>query len=173
MAPLCKLLCLVLLQVPKCFVPIQIFWASPKIWGLHLVPLLKLLCQHKNQFYWCKSFCLAQNVCDYHNWQYVNKFLVGRKKFGLAQNILWAVKEQGKSSMYTFSTTWSQPYQFFIDEENVIEGHPHFGVDLFCPIDSDDLHTWFRNSISMEEEREGKIISTYSVPFWPLSKKKM
>ena len=68
--------------------------------------------------------------------------------------------------MYTFSTI------FFKDEENVIEGHPHFGVDLFCPIDSDDLHTWFRNSISMEEEREGKIISTYSVQFCPLSKKK-
>ena len=61
------ILCSVLLQVPKCFVPVQIFWASPKIWGLHLVPLLKLLCQHKNQFYWCKSFCLAQNVCDCHN----------------------------------------------------------------------------------------------------------
>ena len=27
--------CLVLLQVPKCFVTVQIFWASPKIW-LHL-----------------------------------------------------------------------------------------------------------------------------------------
>ena len=27
-------LCLVLLQVPKCFVPVQIFWASPKIFGL-------------------------------------------------------------------------------------------------------------------------------------------
>ena len=38
--------CLVLLQVPKCFVRIQIFWASPKIW-LHLVPLQKLLCRSK------------------------------------------------------------------------------------------------------------------------------
>ena len=44
-------LCLVLLQVPKCFVPVQIFRASPIIW-LHLVPLQKLLCRHKNQFYW-------------------------------------------------------------------------------------------------------------------------
>ena len=32
------------------FVPVQIFWASLKIW-LHLVPLQKLLCWHKNQFY--------------------------------------------------------------------------------------------------------------------------
>ena len=32
--------CLVLLQVPKRFGPVQIFWASPKI-GLHLVPLQK------------------------------------------------------------------------------------------------------------------------------------
>ena len=74
-------------------------------------------------------------------------------------------QDKDKLCMYTFSTI------FFKDEENVIEGHPHFGVDLFCPIDSDDLHTWFRNSISMEEEREGKIISTYSVQFCPLSKK--
>ena len=42
-------LCLVLLQVPKCFVPVQIFWASLIIW-LHLVPLQQLLCWHKNQF---------------------------------------------------------------------------------------------------------------------------
>ena len=43
--------CLVLLQVPKCFVPVQNFWASQKIW-LHLVPLKKFLCRQKNQFYW-------------------------------------------------------------------------------------------------------------------------
>jgi hypothetical protein len=35
----------------KCFVLVQMCWASPKIW-LHLVPLQKLLCRHKNQFYW-------------------------------------------------------------------------------------------------------------------------
>ena len=44
-------------------------------------------------------------------------------------------QDKDKLCMYTFSTI------FFKDEENVIEGHPHFGVDLFCPIDSDDLHT--------------------------------
>ena len=43
-------LCLVLLQVPKCFVLVQILCASPKI-RLHLVPLQKRLCWHKNQFY--------------------------------------------------------------------------------------------------------------------------
>ena len=50
--------CLVLLQVPKCFVLVQIFWASPKIW-LHLVPLQKLLCRHKNQFYWMQIIFLS------------------------------------------------------------------------------------------------------------------
>ena len=35
-----KVPCLVHLQVQKCFVPVQIFWASPKIW-MHLVPLQK------------------------------------------------------------------------------------------------------------------------------------
>ena len=57
------LLCLVLLQVPKCFVLVQIFCASPKIW-LHLVPLAGT----KTNFTECKSsFSLAQNVCDCHD----------------------------------------------------------------------------------------------------------
>ena len=60
-------LCLILLQVPKCFMPVQIFWASPKIW-LHLVHLQKLLCCQKTNFTECKSsFCPAQNVLDRHN----------------------------------------------------------------------------------------------------------
>ena len=54
--------CLVLLQVPKCFVPVQIFWDSPKIW-LHLVPLQKLLCRHKNQFYWMQIIFLYGTKC--------------------------------------------------------------------------------------------------------------
>ena len=49
--------CLVLLQVPKCFVPSEFFWACPKIW-LHLVPLWNLLCWHKNQFYWMQIIFL-------------------------------------------------------------------------------------------------------------------
>ena len=79
-------LCLVLLQVPKCFGPVQFFWASPKIW-LHLVPLQKLLCQHKNQFYWMQIIFLSGTKCLWLT-QYVNKFLVWYKKFGPAQNIL-------------------------------------------------------------------------------------
>ena len=45
----CRKLCLVLVQVAKKFVPVQIFWVSPKIW-LCLAPLQKLLCRHKKQF---------------------------------------------------------------------------------------------------------------------------
>ena len=59
-----SLLCLVLLQVPKCFVHVQIFWASPKIW-LHLVLLQKLLCRHKNQFYWMQIIFLSGTICKY------------------------------------------------------------------------------------------------------------
>ena len=51
-------LCLVLLQVPKCFVPDQIFWARPKI-CLHLVLFKKILCWHKNQFYWMQMIFLS------------------------------------------------------------------------------------------------------------------
>ena len=75
--------CLVLLQVPKCFVRIQIFWASPKIW-LHLVPLQKLLCRSKKFFTECKSsFCLAKNDCDWHNMQidFGSKIWTGTKLF--------------------------------------------------------------------------------------------
>ena len=61
-------LCLILLQVPICFVPVQIFWASPKIW-LHLVPPQKLLCRHKKTillmpcpFTGPKMFCASPNI---------------------------------------------------------------------------------------------------------------
>ena len=91
-----KYLCLVLLQVPKCFVPVQIFWVSPKIW-LHLVPLQKLLCLHKNQFYWMQIIFLSGTKCLWLA-QYVNKCLVWRKKYGTAQKILGPVKGQGISS---------------------------------------------------------------------------
>jgi hypothetical protein len=86
-------LCLVLLQVAKCFVPVQIFWASPNIW-LHLVHLQKLLCRHKNQFYWMEIIFLSGTKCLWLP-QYVNKFLVWHKQFGPAQNILGSVKGQG------------------------------------------------------------------------------
>ena len=49
---------LVLLQVAKCFVPVQILWVSPKIW-LQLVPLQKLTCWHKKQFYWIQIIFLS------------------------------------------------------------------------------------------------------------------
>ena len=86
-------LCLVFIQVPKCFVPVQIFWASPKIW-LRLVPLQKLLCRHKNQFYWMQIIFLSGTKFLWLP-QYVNEFLVWLKKFGPAQNILVPVKGQG------------------------------------------------------------------------------
>ena len=86
-------LCLVLLQIPKCFVLVQIFWASPKIW-LHLVPLQKLLCWHKNQFYWMQIIFLSGTKCLWLP-QYVNEFLVWHKQFGPARNILGPVKGQG------------------------------------------------------------------------------
>ena len=54
--------CLVLLLVPKCFVPVRIFWVSPKLW-LHLLPLQKLLRRHKNQFYWMQIIFLSDTKC--------------------------------------------------------------------------------------------------------------
>ena len=55
-------------QVPKCFVLVQIFWASPKI-RLHLVPLQKRLCQHKKQSYWTQtSICQCQSINFVSRW---------------------------------------------------------------------------------------------------------
>ena len=95
--------CLVLLQVTKCFVPVQIFWASPKILS-HLVPLQKLLRQHKNEFYWMQIIFWSSTKCLWLA-QYVNQFLVRYKKFGPAQNILGPVKGQGirKTKVYKIS----------------------------------------------------------------------
>ena len=87
--------CLILLLVTKCFVPVQIFWASSKIW-LHLVPLQKLLCGHRIHFYWMQIIFLSGTKSLWLP-QYVNKFLVWHKKFGSAQNILGPVKGQGIS----------------------------------------------------------------------------
>ena len=91
-----KYQCLVLLQVPKYFVPVQIFWVSPKFW-LHLVPLQKVLCRHKNQFYWMQIIFLCGTKFLWLA-QYVDKFLVRHKKFGPEQNILGPVKGQSISA---------------------------------------------------------------------------
>ena len=113
--------CLVLLQVPKCFVPVQIFWAIPKI-CLHLVPLQKLLCRHKNQFYWMQIIFLSGTK---YLWQaqYINKFLVRYKKFGPAQNILGPVKGQGKRMnlfLYTLSKFSEDPQKLGTTLENKV-----------------------------------------------------
>ena len=111
---------LVLLQVPKFFVPVQIFWASPKIW-LHLVPLQNLLCRHKNQFYWMQIIFLSGTKCLWLA-QYVNKFLVWHKKFRPAQNILRPVKGQGKRPILSnlHKLFWNSKHKFckiWISEE--------------------------------------------------------
>ena len=58
------------------------------------MPLQKLSCQHKNQFYWMQIIFCTGTKCLWLA-QYVNNFLVWHKKFGLAQNILGHVKGQG------------------------------------------------------------------------------
>ena len=87
--------CLVLLQVAKCFVPVQIFCVGPKIY-LHIVPVTNILCQNKKWFAFSKiGFCAGTKVFE----EALNavKFLGWLKKFGPAQNILGPVKGQGIS----------------------------------------------------------------------------
>ena len=91
----CPDLCLVLLQVPKCFVLVQIFWARPKIY-LHIVPATNILCQTKRWFAFSKIvFCASTKV--YEEALNAIKFLGWLKIFGPAQNILGPVKGQGIS----------------------------------------------------------------------------
>ena len=79
----------------KCFVLVQMFWASPKIW-LHLVPLQNFCAGTKTNFtdWWLQIIFLSGTKCLWMP-QYVNKFLVQHKKFGPIQNILGPVKGQG------------------------------------------------------------------------------
>ena len=95
-------LCLVLLQVPKCFVLVQIFCARPKIY-LDIVTVTNILCQTKRWFAFSKiGFCAGSKVFE----KALNavKFLGWLKTFGQAQNILGPVKGQGiiviKSILY-------------------------------------------------------------------------
>jgi hypothetical protein len=86
-------LCLVLLQVTKCFGLVQIFCAGPKIY-LHIVAVANILCQTKRLFALSKiGFCAGTKVFE----EALNavKFLGWLKKFGPAQNILGPVKGQG------------------------------------------------------------------------------
>ena len=89
--------CLVLLQVAKCFVPVQNFCVGPKIF-LHIVPVTNILCQAKRWFAFSKiGFCAGTKVFE----EALNavKFLGWLKKFGPAQNILRPVKGQGISRL--------------------------------------------------------------------------
>ena len=92
-------LCLVLLQVPKCFGLVQILYARPKI-HLHIVAVTNILCQTNRWFAFSKIvFCASTNVFE----EALNavKSLGWLKKFGQAQNILGPVKGQGIILMHS------------------------------------------------------------------------
>ncbi len=77
-----RLFFLFYLLMPCPFTGHKMFCAAPKI-SLHLVPLQKLLCHHKNQIYWIQIIFSCGTKCIWF--------------FGHAQNILWPVKGQGIS----------------------------------------------------------------------------
>ena len=83
---------LVLLQVPKYFGLVQMFWARPKIY-MHVVPVPKNFCHTKRWLPFSKLVIVpAQKF-----WRsiYAIKFLDWFKKFGLSQKILGPEDEQG------------------------------------------------------------------------------
>ena len=140
--------------VPKYFVPVQFFWASPKIW-LHLVPLQKLLCLHKNQFYWMQIIFLSVTKCLWLA-QYVNKFLVQHKKIGPAQNILGLVKGQGKKSMYE---KWGHIDLNGFDVKKIVKSN---GIKknhiLWAPIFHETFAIWFISRRSSDSHQSFKVL---------------
>ena len=89
----CQVICLVLLQVQKCFGLVHIFCARPKIY-LHIVTVTNILCQTKKWFAFSKIvFCAGTKV--FEEALSAVKFVGWLKKFGPAQNILQPVKGQG------------------------------------------------------------------------------
>ena len=88
-------LCLLLLQVPKCFGLVQIFCARPNISShtVHMV-VTNILCQTKRWFAFSKiGFCTSTKV--FEGALNAVKLWGWLKKFGSAQNILGPVKGQG------------------------------------------------------------------------------
>ena len=76
-------LCLVLLQVAKCFVPVPVFCVGPKI-NLHIVPATNIFCQTKRWFAFSKiGFC-----ADAIFWRGTKC----RQIFGLTQKIWTSTK---------------------------------------------------------------------------------
>ena len=108
--------CLVLLHVAKIFVPVQIFWFSPKIW-LHLVPLQKLLCLHKKQIYWMQIIFLSGTKCLWLP-QNVNKFLVWHKNIWTSQNILGPVK--GTRHSFVIYSKICKPWSWPIRQSDLV-----------------------------------------------------
>ena len=138
-------LCLVLMQVPKCFVPVQIFWASPKMY-LHIVAVTNILFQKKRWFafseigFWAGTKVFEEALNEV-------KFLGWLKKFGLAQNILGPVKGQGisllKTCTYgpyriqtvTFNMWYTEDYVSFVKIMSLSKVHSflkQFLTDLCC-----------------------------------------
>ena len=73
-------LCLVLLQVPKCFGLVQIFHARPKIY-LHIVAVTNILCQTKRWFAFSEiGFCACKKVFE----EALNALTKCSQIFGLA-----------------------------------------------------------------------------------------
>ena len=151
------MLCLVLLQVPKCFVPVQIFWASPKIWldlclvllqvakcfvpvqifcvgpkiYLHIVPVTNILCQTKRWFAFRKIGCCA-SVKVFEEALNAVKFLGWLKIFGPAQNILRPVKGQGKGISASSETFVPAQKPILLNANHLFVWHKMFVTGTIC-----------------------------------------
>ena len=92
----------------------KFFEPAPKLVCIYVVPLKKLLCWQKNQFYWLQIIFLSGTKFLWLP-QYVNKCLVWHKKFGPAQNILGPLKGQGICISIVLDGSklfWSGPNRF-------------------------------------------------------------
>ena len=86
------------------------------------MPLQKLLCQHKNQFYWMQIILWSGTKCLWLA-QYVNNLLVQHKKIGAAQNILGPVKGKG-ISWIRYSDYRLHIYFFWNNRQTLKDNNP-------------------------------------------------
>ena len=110
-----KILCLVLLQVPKCFGLVRIFCARQK--DLHIVAVTNILCQTKRWMAFSKISFWRGTKCS--------------QIFGLAQNIWTSTKHFG-----TCKRTRHKTPQFFSEiiwPLDVVHSYRNFwDITVFC-----------------------------------------
>ena len=143
-------MCLVPLQVPKCFGLVQIFCARPKIY-LHILAVTNILYQTKRWFAFSKIvFCAGTKVFE-------EALFKGSQIFGLAQKIWTGTKHFGTCKR-TRHTSSIYIFNFGADAiiENIIENEKCIFKKIRCSQNY--------SSLLIEKERTFYLFSIWVEP---------